>query len=211
MRDTNWLIARAALPTANWLIRFGMQVDPFCHCGQSEYLVQLFVECQLAKRLVAWYQSWVHCAQSRMTRPTPFQILVGYNESFHIPPVFPFLLGIICHQIWVARNGFRFDKSPVTYGDIPSHVKSSLRFTLRIQLHHCPWDRFSELWLASNALGFVSEENISSFQRRSGGCFTLCCPVTCSLESTGVTLIGSYCRSNPSMYVCKYCCCYTMS
>ena len=44
---------------------------------------------------------------------TTSQILVGYNASVKIPPVFPSLLGIICHQLWVAHNRFQFDN---TYG-----------------------------------------------------------------------------------------------
>ena len=163
VRDTNWLIAHAVLPTADRLIRFGMRVDPLCHCGQSESLVHLFVECQLAKRLFAWYQSWVHRAQPSLTRPTPCQLLVGYHRSVRIPPVFPCLLGTIRHQIWVARNGFRFDERSVIYGDVLNRVKSSLRFNLRIQLRHCPRDRFSELWLAGDVLGHVSEEDIIVF------------------------------------------------
>ena len=185
-------------------------MDPLCHCGQSESLVHLFVECQLAKRLFAWYQSWVHRAQPSLTCPTPCQILVGITTPY-ASSLFPCLLGIIRHQIWVARNGFRFDKRPIIYGDILNRVKSSLHFNLHIQLRHCPQATFLSFGWPAMFSGLSWWRTSSSFQRSSGSSFSLCRPVTCCLESTGVALTGSYCHCKPSLYVCKYCSCYVTS
>ena len=105
IRDTNWLIAHGVLPTADRLLRFNINVDPLCHCGQPESLLHLFVECPFAKRLVAWYQQLVHRTLPQLGRPSTLQILVGYKQSVRIPPAFPCLLGIIRHRIWLAHNG----------------------------------------------------------------------------------------------------------
>ena len=165
VRDTNWLIAHGILPTADRLTRFGITVDSSCHCGQPESLVHLFTQCPLEKRLIAWYQVLVRRVLPTLSRPTPSQILVGYNKSVKIPPVFPCLLGIIRHQIWVARNGYRFDQSPVVYRSvlIMISIKSSFRFALRIQFRHCPRHLFTESWLAGGMIGYVSEEDIIVF------------------------------------------------
>ena len=95
-----WYIAHGILPTANRLLRFNIDVDPLCHCGQPEPLLHLFVECPFAKHLVAWYQQLVHRALPQLGCPSASQILVGYKQSVRIPPAFPCLLGIICHRIW---------------------------------------------------------------------------------------------------------------
>ena len=43
-RDTAWLVAHGILPTADRLIRFGMSINPLCHCGRTESLIHLFVD-----------------------------------------------------------------------------------------------------------------------------------------------------------------------
>lgn len=164
VRDTNWLIAHGVLYTADRLIRFGMQVDPSCHCGAEESAVHLFTRCPVARRIFAWYQSVVKLVIPSSVRPSPSQLLVGYDRAMTIPPVFPCLLGIIRHRLWIARNGFRLDQTPVVYQSILSAVKSSLRFVVRIQQRHCPRDLFVEAWLANGLLGHVSEENIIVFK-----------------------------------------------
>ena len=163
VRDTNWLIAHGVLPTADRLIRFGVRIHPSCHCGQAESLIHLLVECPVAKRLLAWYQSLVRSVVPRLARPTPSQILLGYDKSVKIPPVFPCLLGLIRHRLWIARNAFRFDGSPVVFRSLLALVKSSLRFTLRVQQRHCPRDLFVESWLAGGVLGHVTPDNIIAF------------------------------------------------
>ena len=163
VRDTNWLIAHGIFPTADRLTRFGMTVDSSCHCGQPESLVHLFTQCPLAKRLIAWYQVLVCRVLSTLPRPTPSQILVGYDKSVKITPVFPCLLGIIRHRIWVTRNGYRFDQSPVVYRSVLISIKPSFRFALRIQFRLRPRHLFTESWLAGGMIGYVSEEDIIVF------------------------------------------------
>ena len=163
VRDTNWLLAHGVLPTVDRLARFGLTVDPLCHCGQVESILHLFTACPLARRLAGWYQSLVHRAVPALAFPTLSQLLVGYAPSVRIPPVYPCLLGLIRHRIWVARNAWRFDQSPVVYSAVLSAVKSSLRFIVRIQYRHCPHDLFVESWLAGGILGHVSPDGIIVF------------------------------------------------
>ena len=51
VRDTNWLLAHGVLPTVDCLARFGLTVDPLCHCGQVESILHLFTACPLARHL----------------------------------------------------------------------------------------------------------------------------------------------------------------
>ena len=81
IRDTNWLVAHGVLPTADRLNRFGMRIDPSCHCGQSESLVHLFVECPVVKRLFPWYQTLVFRAALRLPRPSFFCVTTGQLPS----------------------------------------------------------------------------------------------------------------------------------
>ena len=165
VRDTNWLIAHGILPTTDLLAPFGMSVDPEGHCGAVETLIHLFTRCPVALRVFAWYQSIVHHAVPTSVQPSPSQLLVGYDRSVQIPPVFPCLLGIIRHHLWVACNAYRFDGSPVVYQLLLTSVKSSLRFVVRLQQRHCLCDLFVELWLAAGVLGYVSNENIIVFSQ----------------------------------------------
>ena len=160
VQDTNWLIGHDVLLTADCLLRFGMSVDSTCHCGAVESLVHLFTQCPVAHRVFAWYQSIVHRAIPSSVRPSPSQLLVGYDRSCAFPPVFPCLLCIICHRAWITRIAYRFNGSPVVYPSLLASVKSSLRFVVRIQQRHCPHDLFIESWLAGGVLGDMSDENI---------------------------------------------------
>ena len=135
--DTNWSIAHAILPTADRLLHFGCDVDTRCHCGQIESLFHLFTQCTVTKRLVVWYQSLVFRSVLLLPHPSPSQLLVGYSSAVRIPAAFPCLLGIIHHRVWVARNGWRFDQTPVVFSSVLSGVKSSFRFLLGIQQRHC--------------------------------------------------------------------------
>ena len=140
IRDTNWLVAHGVLPTADRLNRFGMRIDPSCHCGRPESLVHLFVECPVAKRLFAWYQMLVCCAALHLPRPV--------RRSF-----FWITTGLL-----PSRPCFR-----VVFSSILSSIKSSLRFAVRMQQRHCPYDLFVESWLAGGVLGFVSKVDIIVF------------------------------------------------
>ena len=113
------------------------------------------------RRIFAWYQSIVHPSSS--VRRSPSQLLVGYDHSCLFPTVFPCLLGIIRHRLWIARNAYQLDGSQVVYTSLLASVKSSLRFVVRIEQCHCPRDLFVTWWLAGGILGYVSDENIIVF------------------------------------------------
>ena len=165
VRDTSWSVAHSILPTADRLRKMGMDVPPLCHCGEPETIEHIFCQCQLAMKLLAWYQSWVKRANPQAAYPSTGQILVGYDRTVKLPPVFPCLLGIIRHQLWVARNGFRFDQKPPDFESVVVAAKSALRFTLQVQQRHCVPSRFPELWLAKGVFGVVSRENAIVFSQ----------------------------------------------
>ena len=60
-------------------------------------------------------------------RPSECDLLVGYGKNVKVPPVFPCLLGIIRHHIWLTRNKARFYKAIPHYPTVLSRVKSVLR------------------------------------------------------------------------------------
>ena len=99
VRDTSWLIAHGILPTADRLLRFGIQVDPLCHCGRTESLIHLFTDCPFAIQLIDWYFSVYKRFRPQSQRPSKCDLLVGYGKNVKVPPVFPCLLGIIRHHI----------------------------------------------------------------------------------------------------------------
>ena len=138
VRDTNWMIAHAVLSTADRLSYFGVRVSSACHCGAPKTLIHLFTQFPFALRLAAWYESMV----CRILRPASVlnqsQLLVGYDRLVRIPPVFPCLLGILHHQIWIARNGYRYSNTPVDYPSTLARVKSSLHWYFNFLTVNCP-------------------------------------------------------------------------
>ena len=164
MYDTNWKIAHGILPTADRLLRYNSKIDPFCHYGHCESLVHLLVECPLAKQLFDWYQTLVRRASPQQHRLTASEIMVGCDSSIALPPTFPCLLGLIRHRIWIARNGWRFDQSPVEYRSVLAHVFSSLWFVLSVYHRRCPCHLFTASWLAGGILGYLSRDNVLVFE-----------------------------------------------
>lgn len=158
VRDTSWLIAHASLPTADRLARFGMRVDPSCHCGQPESQIHLFVYCPLAIEILQWFLTYLRRYLPAASPPSAAEILVGYSCHVTLPPVFSALLGVIRHQLWLARNSFRFDKVPPSGPEVIRKSKSSLRFLIRMQQRHCPKHLFVALWLAGGSMGHVSPD-----------------------------------------------------
>jgi len=163
VRDTSWLIAHKILPTADRLLRFGMQVNPLCHCGGTETLIHLFVECKFAAKVLAWFSSFGRQCLASFVPPTPKQILLGYDRDSGLPPAMLCLLGVVRHQIWKARNAARWDKVVPELQSTTSQIKSTLRFAIRTQQHHCRADKFSELWLVHDRLGTVLEDGSIRF------------------------------------------------
>ena len=163
VRDTAWLTAHGILPTADRLIRFGMNIHPRCHCGNSETLQHLFVDCPFAVRVLSWYFNLLHQCVPSAAPPTPKQVLLGYGRDPGIPPVMQCLLGIVRHQFWKARNAARLDNVVPALPSTTSQIKSSLRFAIRTQQRHCHVEKFSELWLANDRLGTVLEDGSIHF------------------------------------------------
>ncbi len=102
VRNTNWLIAHAVLPTADRLHHFSMAVDTVCHCGQQETLLYLFTSCPFTVSLFAWYFSLMKAYSLLALPPSPCILLIGYDKSNCLPPVCTALLGIIRHHIWLS-------------------------------------------------------------------------------------------------------------
>lgn len=160
IRDTSWLIAHGVLPTADRLLGFGMNVDPLCDCGQNETLLHLFVTCPFAKHILTWYRSILQQYRPQLPPVTTGEILVGYASDVRLPPVFSCLLGVIRHSLWLSRNQVKFDHRQRKHHDVIQHIKSSLRFIIRIQQRHCLPHSFSPLWLADGIFGLVSAGRI---------------------------------------------------
>ena len=55
VQDTAWLTFHGILPTADRLVRFGMNVDPACSCGEPESLIHLFTSCPFASEVFQWF------------------------------------------------------------------------------------------------------------------------------------------------------------
>lgn len=155
VRDTSWLVAHGILPTADRLLRFGMNVDPLCDCGQPETLQHLFVECSFAKRILHWYSALLRRFNPKYLPLTAAVILVGYGKAPDLPPVFSCILGIIRHQLWLSRNKARFDRVTREPHRVLRRITSSVRQVVTLQRRHCPSAAFAHLWLADGTVGKV--------------------------------------------------------
>ena len=134
-----------------------------CHCGRTESLIHLFTDCPFAIQLIDWYFSVYKRFRPQSQRPSKCDILVGYGKNVKVPPVFPCLLGLIRHHIWLTRNKARFDKVMPHYPTVLSRVKSALRCVVRVQQRHCLPANFSDFWLASGVVGILSAGDIIVF------------------------------------------------
>ena len=107
VQDTAWLSFHGILPTADRLVRFGMNVNPLWFCGQPENLLHLFILCPFATEILNWF-----LVQFRKWKPagvhTDTEILFGFSTTSRVPLVFTALLGVLRHRIWLARNSHRF-------------------------------------------------------------------------------------------------------
>ena len=87
VRDTSWLVGHGILPTADRLLRFGMSVNPLCHCGRPESLIHLFSECPLAGSILAWYISLFAQFDQTFAVTRPSEVLCAYALSVKIAPM----------------------------------------------------------------------------------------------------------------------------
>jgi exonuclease III len=158
VQDTAWLSSHGILPTADRLVRFGMNVDPLCFCGQPESLVHLFTSCTLATEILSWFMLQLR-KHSSLVVLTDAQILFGFTSSSHTPIVFTALLGVLRHHMWLARNSHRFDGIHPFVPDILKKARSTFRFLVRMHKRHCPQDRFVREWLADGIIGSVTDQD----------------------------------------------------
>ena len=103
VRDTAWLIAHGILPSADCLIRFGMPVNPSCHCDQAESLMYLFVDSPLAFRIFAWYLSLFRLFTPR-TGPLSTSRICAVPvslESFVIESGSPAIAIVLTISVWI--------------------------------------------------------------------------------------------------------------
>ena len=165
VQDTSWLSFHGILPTADRLHCFGMRVNTNCFCGQPEDLINLFTTCHFARAVLDWFSHRICQFQPSITPLSPSVIVFGFPSGADIPIAYSALLGILCHQIWLVRNAYRFDN--VT-PDVPvslKKVRSTFRFLIRMHKRHCPPHRFAHDWLADNHIGTVNDKNWIHFSR----------------------------------------------
>ena len=135
-----------------------MSVDPACHCGAPKSLTHLFFDCPLAQPILDWFTILFHRAQPTSNCPTTTDILWTFPASANVPAGLIALLGIIRHQIWIARNSHHFDGLQLEPQISLKRIKSSLRFLLRVQQHHCLVTTFEKEWLAGGVLGSLQPD-----------------------------------------------------
>ena len=132
--DLCWKTTHGVLYTADRLNRFGMDVDPFCHCGSLETASHLFYECLFAQHVLAElrqvFLSFIPLCPSFCLR----QILFGYNavECEIVPPIFQYALNVAKFFIWLARNDFKFRQIEPDPNSALQLIKARLSFFLSI-------------------------------------------------------------------------------
>ena len=157
VKDSNWQIFHAALPTKDRLIRFKMRItDPLCHCGAPENFLHLFLECPISKALIDWFFSMVLKFDATLQPLVPQEILFGYCNSPQIPCCYSALLGIVRHRIWLLRNSYTFEHTVPDINSAISAIKSSFRFLLRTEKRHCSALDFFNKWLARGVIGIIT-------------------------------------------------------
>ena len=164
VKDTAWLTFHGILPTADRLVRFGMNVNPACFCGEPETLLHLFTSCPFASEVFQWFT-----IQLRKYHPTAAlttgQILFGFESAFGVPIVFTALLGILRHHVWLARNKHRFEQVPPDAPTTLKNAKSTFRFLVRMHKRHCTREVFERDWLVDGIVGCVTEQDWIRFTR----------------------------------------------
>ncbi len=165
VQDTSWLSFHGILPTADRLVRFGMNVNPACFCGLPEDLVHLFSTCHFSRELLDWFLVQLRRFRPSRTSISISEILFGFSGDSHIPIVFTALLGVLRHHIWLTRNNHRFEHIPPDAHVALRKTKSTFRFLVRMHKRHCQRDRFVREWLADGFIGSLTEEDWILFTR----------------------------------------------
>ena len=161
--DTSWLVAHGVLPTADRLLWFGMTVSPWCHCGRRESIEHLFVECSFISPLIDWFHALLSNFRPSLPRPTSREIRFSYKKADNIPAGFSVLMALVRHQVWVARNFFRFENLQPEPRYSLERVKTSFRFLARLQQRLSLRSHFEAQWLAGGVLGTVCGDGTLAF------------------------------------------------
>ena len=171
--DLNWRIAHGVLYTATRLAHsFGMaKIDPSCHCQfGDEILEHLFFDCSYAQLLLGWVYFLFLTCDERAQRFTAAELLFCFSAAKRkrVPDVIVWLLNVVKHALWVARNDFRFRRVRRTEAQCLQAVISRTKFLLKVLAGRCRSPSqiraFEKQWLASSTLGhFEGEELVFSF------------------------------------------------
>jgi hypothetical protein len=164
VQDTAWLSFHGILPTTDRLARFGMNVNPFCFCGQHESLLHLFTACAFATEVLDWFVSQLR-KFNNLAVLSDCEILFGFLPSSDVPVVFTALLGVLRHHIWLARNNHRFENIAPDSFETLKKAKSTFRFLVRMHQRHCPQERFVHKWLADGVIGSLTQQDWICFTR----------------------------------------------
>jgi hypothetical protein len=171
--DVNWKIAHGVLYTASRLVTgFGMaNIDLQCHCrADAETLEHLFFECRYARILVGWVYFNLMMYDGSATPFTVEELLFGFSRARRrrIPHIIIWMLQVVKHYLWVARNDFRFRDQRRTEADCLKAIIARLKFLLKVLAGRCRSPSqirsFEKQWLANNTLGhFEGEKLVFSF------------------------------------------------
>lgn len=160
--DLNWKIAHGVLYTASRLASFGYAIDTSCFCDSpDETLSHLFFDCPLPESAIAWVQSPLFNASPVAPSLVLRHLLFGFipDELLAVHPVFCYLLNLCKHQIWLARNDFRFRQIQPGAMEVISAAKNKLKFTLPLFLKRFKSTRrrrfFGRAWGANGTIAKV--------------------------------------------------------
>jgi hypothetical protein len=104
---------------------------------------------------------------------TPFtveELLFGFTHARRqrIPHIIIWMLQVVKHYLWVARNDFRFRDKRRTEADCLKAIIARLKFLLKVVASRCRSPSqirsFEKQWLANKTLGhFEGEKLVFSF------------------------------------------------
>ena len=171
--DVNWKIAHGVLYTASRLVNsFGMaSIDPQCHCrADEETLEHLFFECRYSRILVGWVYFNLMMYDATATPFSVDKLLFGFSRERRkrIPNVIVWMLLVVKHHLWLARNDFRFWGKLRTEAECLKAIIARIKFLLKVLAGRCRSPSqirlFEKQWLANQTLGhFEGEKLVFSF------------------------------------------------
>ena len=171
--DLNWKIAHGVLYTVSRLVhRFGMaNINPQCHCrADEESLEHLFFECRYSRILVGWVYFNLLGYEANARPFTVDELLFGFCQERRkrIPDVIIWMLQVVKHSLWLARDDFRFRDKLRTEAECLNAVIARLKFLLKVLAGRCRSPSqirsFEKQWLANSTLGhFEGEKLVFSF------------------------------------------------